>query len=200
MKTSVNSISFVITAIYTGTFASAVYQILAFDEKTISLGLRSGVDVPILLCASICMIMTLRFFFGNNNYVDEIFAKRQSALSRLYHFFVIVVESLILLGSSYLVRNPLEFITWISVLFAVEISWYVGCLSFFRHAISNGVGQLNRPLALNELANVVMASGALVARRTLYQNSDLAIYIVAILFAANTAVDLKVNLKSYMGA
>jgi hypothetical protein len=200
MSTSVNSISFVITAIYTGTFANSVYQLLQFNDKVADIQFRSDIDLPRLLCALICMVMTIRFFFGNNNYVDSIFATPQSATRRLYHFATIVGQSLILLGCSYLIRNPAKFDMWIAILFATEIAWYAGCLVFLRDAISDEIGRLLRPLAFNELANVLMALGAFLSTKVAFHDPNSATYGVAALFAMNRAIDLGVNLKAYMGA
>lgn len=199
MNTSVSSISFVITAIYTYTFGNSVYQIVGFNEKAQDIEMRAGTDSVIIICALICMIMALRFFFGNNNYVDEMFSKPSSAVSRLYHFAVVSGESLILLGSSFLVRNPHKFLLWIGILFIVEDVWYIGCLICFRGAVSGDDGTLNKPLLANELANLIMVLGAIAGYTVTSLSQQAIVYIVAALFVVNTAVDLKVNLKGYMG-
>jgi hypothetical protein len=84
VNTSATSFAFVITAIYTYTFGNAIYQLLEFNEKTITIDMRGGTHLGIVACALMCMCMALRFFFGNNNYVDELYAKQQSAAARLY--------------------------------------------------------------------------------------------------------------------
>lgn len=144
--------------------------------------------------------MALRFFFGNNYYVDQLYREPHKAGERLYHLFVIVLQSLILLGSSYLIRNPTVFFLWIAVLFIVEVLWYAGCAIFFRHAIEQKDGALNRSLANNEVANLAMACGA-VAAAGLWkaQSEEAAFFVAGLVFGVNTFVDAVVNLKNYMG-
>jgi hypothetical protein len=199
MNTSVSSISFVITAIYTGTFANALYQVLEFDEKAVHIQFRSEITTSALICVAICMIMALRFFFGNNNFIEGLFARKISSVRRLYHFSVTSIQSLILLGSSYLIRNTITFTKWLIVLFAFEVIWYVGCLLWDRAAISKPTGKLDMPLLKNEVANVMMAGGGCIALIAATGHPKVLISIVAILFGVNTVIDLRVNLKSYMG-
>jgi len=146
------------------------------------------------------MIMALRFFFGNNNYIAGIFSKPSSTISRLYHFTVISGQSLILLGSSFLIRNPHKFALWIAGLFLSEVLWYIGCMIFFKEAISNEAGQLDRLLRVNEAANLAMTLAAGIAGSIKPLSPGTAIYIVTAVFICNSVVDLRVNLKKYMGA
>lgn len=199
MTAATTSIGFVITAIYTGTFANAVYQVLEFNETAITIQLRTTVTVSVLLCSAMCMIMAMRFFFGNNNFIEDLFTKPRSVGERVYHFLITTIQSLILLGSSYLIRNPPEFIKWLVLLFAVEVAWYVGCLVFARTSVRGKDGRLNLPLLANEIANLSMATGATIVLLSLGKYPNVSAYVVSALFVANTAVDLKVNLRAYMG-
>jgi len=196
-RTSATSINFVITAIYTVTFANAIYQVIHVDNGN-AVEFRDGVSTTVLLCASMCMIMALRFFFGNNNFMDYVFSSSEGSLRRFYHFLVTVLQSLILLGSSYLVTNPYEFIRWLTVLFCVEIVWYGGCLLFSRSSISDEMG-LDRKLVKNELANGGVAVTSFLGLVTLESDPEALAWVVFAVFILNTAVDLKHNLSSYMG-
>lgn len=144
------------------------------------------------------MIMALRYFFGNNNFMDYVFSSSEGPLRRLYHFLVTVLQSLILLGSSYLVTNPYEFIRWLTVLFCVEIVWYGGCLLFSRSSISDDF-ELDRKLMQNELANAGVAVTAVLGLVTLDSDPETLVWVVFAVFTLNTVVDLKHNLSSYMG-
>lgn len=196
-RTAASSINFVITAIYTVTFANAIYQVVHVDNGT-AVEFRGEVSTTVLLCTSMCMIMALRFFFGNNNFMDYVFSSPEGPVRRFYHFFVTVLQSLILLGSSYLVTNPYEFIRWLTVLFCVEIVWYGGCLLFSRSSISEGV-RIDRRLMQNELANTGVALTGFLGVVTLQSNPEALTWVVFVVFILNTAVDLKNNLGSYMG-
>lgn len=199
MNTSINSVSFVITAIYTITFGNSVIQILEFNDVERIIALRQGTSLPIVLCSLICMTMTLRFFFGNNNYVDKIFSTPTPSIHRLYHFAIIAIQSLILLGSSYVIRNPVNFVIWICVLFVVELIWYLGCYLFIRGAISETDGKLNRLLALNEIANLGMVLGVVIPLFIFGLTNNYLIYLVTLIFIINSSIDIKVNLDNYMG-
>lgn len=199
MGSAVTSISFVITAIYTGTFANAVYQLVTFDEAAVQLRFRDSLTLGNYLCALICMVMALRFFFGNNNYIDDLFTAKRTAGVRLYHFSVIAIQSLVLLGSSYLIRNPQVFSTWLIILFAIEVGWYIGCWAFVPEAVQERSGAVNRELLKNEFANGGLVLGALLVNWNLWGSPDSIAIALALLFAINTTVDLHVNLRSYMG-
>jgi hypothetical protein len=199
VSTSVSSISFVITAIYTYTFANALLQILEFNAKAQNIQFRAGTNVETIVYALICMVMALRFFFGNNTYIDNIFSSPSSAVSRLYHFTVISLQSLILLGSSFLVVNPPKFALWIAALFFSELFWYLGCMLFLRKAILDDQGRLDKRLAKNEIANFVMAGAALAAFIITRVPQQALVYILAFVFVVNTIVDLQINMRKYMG-
>lgn len=196
-RTAASSINFVITAIYTVTFANAIYQVVHVENGA-AVEFRDGVSTTVLLCTGMCMIMALRFFFGNNNFIDYVFSSSEGPLRRFYHFLVTVLQGLILLGSSYLVTNPTEFIRWLTVLFCVEVVWYGGCLLFSRSSISDGIG-LDRKLMQNELANAGVAVTAFLGLVTLESNPEALAWVVFAVFIVNTAVDLRHNLSSYMG-
>jgi hypothetical protein len=118
---------------------------------------------------------------------------------RLYHFAVIAIQSLVLLGSSYLIRNPHRFVVWLIALFALEVLWYVGCRFFIRSAVSDESGNVNRMLLRNEYANLGLVVASTISLVTLPDHSDLLAIAVGLFFAVNTAIDLQVNLASYMG-
>lgn len=199
MNTSASSISFVITAIYTYTFANAVSRVMEFNDRSVTIGFRDDTSLVSFLCVFICLTMALRFFFGNNNYVDKLYREQHSAVERMYHLVVIVIQSLILLGSSYLIRNPALFFTWIAALFLVELIWYTVCALFLRHAIHGQDGKFDRQLAANEGVNLLMVIGA---GFTAWQWTTLqveAAFIAGAAFGINTVVDGWVNFTSYMG-
>lgn len=197
-SSAATSINFVVSAIHTATFGNAIYQVVAFDSGHATLGLRTGSGFATLSCAAMAMILALRFFFGNNNFLDEIFRGSSSAGLRLYHFAVTVTQSLVLLGCSYLVRNPPSLVLWLAILFFVALLWYVGCIVVAPASVFDASGEFQQPLARNEAANVVLALGALVAWSTLDQ-IVWQIVVVGSLFLLNTLVDLHSNLKRYMG-
>lgn len=199
MNTSASSISFVITAIYTYTFANAVFRVLEFNEALAEIQVRAGTTWSFSMCMAVCLTMALRFFFGNNNYVDRLYVQTIAPGKRLYHLTVIVVQSLILLGSSYLIRNPARFFAWVAALFAVEVLWYVLSALFVRDAVTKTDGTVDKPLAVNEAANLAMALGAFTAAGLWSSNPRTAITVAATAFALNTIIDFRVNFRAYMG-
>lgn len=199
MNTSSTSFSFVITAIYTYTFANVIMRVLRFDEVYSSIALQDGINGYVVVSAAMCMIMTLRFFFGNNNYVDELYAKTTSAKSRLFHLATIVVQSLVLLASSFLIRNQADFFGWLSLLFLVELLWYLISFAFTRPSVSSESRRLNSSLLWNEIANLMMFAAALGGACLAPNHPFAATLLVAVVFSANTLIDARVNLDSYMG-
>ena len=193
------SINFVITLIYTVTFGNAVYQIVEYQETPAVLRMRPDITAGALVCAGMCMIMALRFFFGNNRFMEDIFANPHPAGQRLYHFLVTSLQSLVLLGSSYLIRNPPRFIRWLVLLFSVEVLWYLGCLLFIKSAVRDKQGAIASHLFVNEMANIVMAGGASMFLLAQGLPPNWLSFLVGFIFLGNTAIDLWANLSSYMG-
>jgi hypothetical protein len=198
-QSAATSINFVITAVYTVTFANAIYQVAHIDKKYVVIGLRNGASTTSLLCAAMCMVMALRFFFGNNNFMEYVFSSPEGPLSRLYHFSVTAVQSLILLASSYLVTNPQEFLRWLAALFWLEVGWYFGCLALSRASITKPDQRLDRRLVVNEITNAGVGLVAIAALVTLNGHTAAMVWLVFAAFLLNTAVDMKHNLRGYMG-
>jgi hypothetical protein len=194
-----NSVNFLISAIYTVAFGNAVLQVISYDNTSISISISKGIDSSIIICASICVVLSLRFLFGNNNFMEHLFESKSGTLARLYHFLVTMGESVILLASAFLVKKPYIFIKWIAVLFAIEVAWYLGCLLFAKEATTNGDGRLDMGLLANEIANFVMAAGFAVALWSAAGNQQVMAWVACGLFVANTAVDFKNNMSKYMG-
>jgi hypothetical protein len=193
-----NSLAFVITAIYTFTFGNAGYRVLEFNESTIGIGFRQGITVENALYSLVCLTMALRFFFGNNSYVEHVFASPMGPRSRAYHVGIVILQSLVLMGSSHHVTSPVTFLTWMAILFSLEVLWYIGCVLFIRRAVQRN-GRLNMSLLAAEATNLALAAVATVAAVTSAERPATATFVFIIMFIVNTAVDLRVNFVAYMG-
>ena len=66
-KHSLTSSSFVINAMYTYTFGNTLF-LMSVKEGTQSFAYKFvEISPPRILCGIMMLIMTLRYFFGNNN-------------------------------------------------------------------------------------------------------------------------------------
>ena len=198
-ETTTSSISFVITAIYTFTFGNAVYRVFDVDEVSSIIVFRDHITWVHMVFMVVCITMSLRFFFGNNSYVAHLFSISLSPWKRLFHLSIIIIQSLILLGSSHLIPNQTEFCRWIFWLFSIELVWYITCLLFLREATRDQEGKLNVSLLVNECANLVMAIMAVIATSLWLEYPTLMAVAFTAIFVLNTMIDLKVNLPAYMG-
>jgi len=198
---SINSISFVINAAYTFTFANAIFLITTdnpsagFNVNTISFTLERS------LCGIICLIMTLRFFFGNNQYIADVMAdSTRTAWQKFYQFSFIAIQSIILLISSYSINDTIFFISSIAILFLVENLWYV--LTYFVDSvgIKNDDGTIDQKFFLAQLINAVYWVGSFIILHYCSSNPTLALILVFVLFIANTVWDAKKNMPYYMSA
>ena len=194
-----NSVNFLISAIYTVSFGSAMLQIVHYDSDLVTIGFYQNISSAVIVCAAICVVLSLRFLFGNNNFMEQLFDSPSGTIVRLYHFVVTVGESLILLGSSFLVKKPYIFVKWIAVLFAIEVAWYIGCLLFVREATKTDAGRLDRRLLANEMANLALAVGFGGLLWTTVGHQQVLTWVACGLFVANTAVDFTNNMSKYMG-
>ncbi len=79
-----SSLSFVITVIYTYTFGNAIYRVIEFDSATSTIQLVDGFTWVHGMEAVVCVTMALRFFFGNNSYIEHLFSSSIAPIYRLY--------------------------------------------------------------------------------------------------------------------
>lgn len=200
---SISSISFVISAAYTFTFANAVFFMIAIDP-TASFGAANiGYDYQRVICGIICMVMTLRFFFGNNQYIYEVMNSKRGAWKKFYQFSFIAIQSVILLVSSYFIRDTELFVWTMVLLFGVEVLWYLLTFLVDREGVwptSPEKENERIPFLVAELFNFGFFAGVLVLSWLTDDRSTFWLNWVFLLFAANTYHDLKKNMPYYMGS
>lgn len=197
---SISSISFVINACYSYTFANALrYMVLEDVAMGFSVS-NLGFDWSRLLCGSICLILTLRFFFGNNNFIVEIMTDQECGpWLRFYQFVCIVLQSIAILLSSFFVADPVYFVLVIGGLFVFEVVWYGLEFCIDRRVVWPDDRSERMAFFLAELTNFGFVAWILAGFWLFSSWGDLWLLYIFVGFILNTSYDLKVNMKSYMG-
>lgn len=197
---AMSSMTFVISAAYTVTFANSIYLMSVKDENVPFSISNMQFCVERALCGCFSLIMTLRYFFGNNQYLDGIMKDQQrSARARFYHFGFVAVQSVILVVSSYSIRNTWTFISCITLLFAIEVIWYLGALIVDVNGMWMCDRNVRNGFLLTEATNVGFVLGVMISRYCLSRRPNLCLAFIVLFFLWNSAIDLVCNLESYMG-
>ncbi len=195
-----SSISFVINAIYTFTFGNTALLLLTnpgasgFSLETIDITVTSAV------CGLIAMTITIRYFFGNNLFIADIFTDdSKGEYVRLFHFFTVAIQSVLLLFASYEVRNETRFFTFLAALFFLEFAWFSLCHLFDKRSVAEtGNFAPTRDWAYQGFGLLVVFLIAIFAS-TGSKIGTFEMLLVAGLFAVDTVFDMRSNLKGYMG-
>ncbi|MCW6509834.1 hypothetical protein [Lichenifustis flavocetrariae] len=196
MATSASSSSFVINAVYTYTFANTLFEVFAPDPDK-GIHLRPDADLAACLFAIICSVMTFRYFFGNNKFLEDMFKSDKEPGVKLFHFLTIILQSVVLLAISYLVRRKDEFVDWLACLFAIEVFWYVLCMIFDRDIVRTR-GRLDRKFFISEMSNASMLLVTVITLVPIPKHTGYDFTLMFMMFALNCAVDAWANMRNYM--
>lgn len=197
---SLGSISFVISAAYTFTFANAIFFMVAIDPNK-PFGIENiEFNLERLMCAVICMVMTLRYFFGNNQYIYDVMNSNKNPWVKFYHFLFIALQSVILLISSYFIPDTNIFIWTILILFGVELFWYLLTFIVDREGVWPNDQNKRIDFLIAETYNFVFFAGVIILTCVIDDSNLKLISLVFMLFLINTIYDLKKNMSSYMGS
>jgi len=191
--------TFIITVAYTGTFANTLYHMLISDlSKRFSLA-NIEFSLANLLCGAISLIMVMRFFFGNNQYLSEVMQdEERSPWVKFYQFFFIAMESVILLIGSFSIRNQRTFVYVITALFIFEVVWYFLTMLVDRKGVLPDDPKQRWGFFWAEMTNAGFVVGVVGLSLTMDQNGIGWLWGVFGLFLANTVYDVKKNMGSYM--
>ncbi len=196
---SSNSMSFVISMAYTFTFANAIFLITTddptgnFDPNNITFELERSI------CGAICLIMTLRFFFGNNQYISDVMDDdSRGAWQKFHQFFFIALQSVILLISSYAIPYTVKFVQLTTALFVIETVWYA--ITFFVDpcGVRSKDGSVDVDFLKAQIFNFWYWVSSLIFLSIDVGASLLSVF-VGIIFIINTAWDVRKNISYYMG-
>ena len=197
---STNSINFVISAAYTFTFANSLFFMLLADaEKPVSL---ENIDLTASKTAAglICLTMSLRFFFGNNNYIYAVMIDpSRGPWQKFYQFWFIALQSVILLFASYVINQPRVFVATIILLFVVETVWYIMTFVVDPEGVKNNEGDLDMPFLRAQVTNFLFWAFSVLLYCNLRESADALMLGVLMIFALNTAYDAWKNMPGYMG-
>lgn len=202
---SIASTSFVISAVYTFTFANSVFFGIAEDPTKSFSPTNVSFVFQHIVCGLMCIILTLRCFFGNNNYIYNVLKKDElNHWVKFYHFSFIAIQSVILLISSYYVQTPFQYAASLVLFFAFELLWYLLTFAVHRDGVWMADPIERREMAVAQFYNAVLAGGIIFVSWSLDVWSDQAVtgtwlFWVIVLFAANTAYDAYKNMPGYMG-
>ena len=201
MKSGViDSIVFVINAIYTFTFANSCFLLL----QDPSLGSFSLANVKLnfeaVTCGLILITLTSRYFFGNNIFINDVFGdQKKNALVRLFHFSTVALQGAILLLASFEVRHTENFLLMVSALFFLEFFWFTACHWLDADCVSQASKRENYLSWGFQLYGVIIALILIYVSNQGIAISSWHITLVFFLFTVETVVDFRENLSKYMG-
>ena len=197
---AISSMSFVITAAYTVTFANSIYLMCVKDQNVPFSISNTAFDIERVCCGIIAIVMTFRYFFGNNQYLDEVMndAKRGPWV-RFYHFSFIALESVVLVVSSYSIRETSTFVCSVTWLFVIEVVWYLLAVWVDRRGVLPEDASVRRSFLVAQSANVGFVIGVVGASILLSAGSRWWLMTIILLFAGNTTIDAIRNMRAYMG-
>jgi len=195
---SASSIGFVIGAIYTFTFVNAVYNAVRLDPDAGFALSNVTFDWVRLALGAMCLVTTLRFFFGNNIWVAQVLHSERSPWVKLYQLAFIGLESSLIAMASFEVSRPRSFLAVFGLVFLVESIWFALTHLVDRPSVAWGEFRDRRSFYIAQALNLAMwiavALGLLV-----FQRNQWLVAFVGMPFAVNTAYDLRVNLAQYLG-
>lgn len=197
---ALSSITFVITTIYTVTFANAIY-LMSVADRSEDFSLRNlEFDPSRIACGTVALVMTARFFFGNNQYVADVMVdSTRSPWVKFYQFFFVALQSIVLLVCSYSVPDPPYFVLGIAGLFALEVFWYFLTMVVDRKGVLPDDGLQRRALVRAEMTNLGFVIGVGLVSIWLEVGGAPWLGCVVALFAVNSAYDFHKNMATYMG-
>ena len=192
--------TFVITAAYTVTFANAIYLMTVNNPDATFALTNMSFALERVLCGIVALIMTLRFFFGNNQYLADIMGDPQRGpWVKFYHFFFIALQSVVLIICSYSIRDSKVFVYGIGGLFALEIAWYFLTMVVDKEGVLPADLVARRQFFIAQMTNLGFIIGIAVASCLMGAGSLTWLIVVFVLFLANTAYDVTKNIGAYMG-
>ena len=198
-KHALTSSSFVINAMYTYSFGNSLF-LMAVKEGTQSFSYKAVELSPMrVMCGMMMLIMTLRYFFGNNNFLTKVMDDpSKGPWVRLYHFCSILTESLLLFATSYLIPYPVKFVFWFTALMGVEVLWYFLTRAVDKTSVVLADPAAHRTFFIAEMTNaafvisVVLLSAVSCGRGAGWLGAVLALFLL------NSAYDAYINMPSYM--
>lgn len=196
---SLNSISFVISAVYTVTFANTVY-LMTVNDPSQSFSLNNMVWMTDrIICGIISLVMTLRFFFGNNQFISDIMLNTsKSPWLKFYHFCFIALQSMVLLICSYNVQDRVNFVYGIISLFGIELIWYILTFIVDKKSVWADKPEERIPFFYAQLSNLGFVIGVLLISTFFSHYNLIWLWVVFLLFLINTIIDLIKNMPTYM--
>lgn len=200
-KTDVtSSISFVINAIYTFTFGNTALIVLA-DPTSGNFSLESiALDVEAAVCGLVALTLTVRYFFGNNVFIAEVFTdSSKNEYARLFHFITVATQSVMLLVASFEVRDTEQFFLIVASLFVLEAIWFAVCHLVDKPSVADSGNVAPLSDWIFQLFGVSVAAIIVWFYVSSSSFAPWEVGVVAFLFACDTVEDLRENLKGYMG-
>ena len=196
---SLSSIAFVITAVYAVTFANSIY-LMTVSDPDIGLSLTNiEFEVERSICGVIALILTLRFFFGNNQYIADVMRDvTRTPWVRFYHFLFIAIQSIILLIASYSIADSSTFIYGITGLFGLEVLWYFLTMLVDRKGVLLDDPKECRAFFWAEMTNIGFVAGVALVSFFLPDTSIWWLLSTFMLFLLNSAYDARKNMATYM--
>jgi hypothetical protein len=169
-------------------------------ESSIALS-NIGFTLPKVGCGLICLTMSLRFFFGNNNYIYGVMTdNNRMPWQKFYQFSFIALQSIILLFSSYLIGQTRPFIQTIIALFMVETLWYGLTFLLDSKGVRNQKGNVDKEFFIAQLTNALFWLLSIILYWYESEREKVLVLGVLFLFSLNTAYDAWKNMPQYMGA
>lgn len=195
-----DSIGFVISACYTYTFANSIFfMITSPGSESFSLD-NIEFSWARTICGVMCLVMAMRFFFGNNQYISDVMNDaHKSPWRKFYQFAFIALQSAVLLISSYFIPNTEAFIAVIAGLFFIEILWYALSILVDPSSVLLENEQDRRAFLIAEMVNGGFLVGVCVVWWLVPAPVETKLLLVFVMFAINTVHDAMKNMPNYMG-
>lgn len=196
---SSGSITFVISAVYTVTFANSVYLMTVNDSSAPFALTNMKFTIDKTLCGIISLIMTLRFFFGNNQYIHDVMEdKSKSPWIKFYHFIFIAIQSVVLLVCSYSINDYVAFIYGTCGLFAIEVFWYFLTMLVDRKGVLPDDKQACLSFFYAEMTNLLFVVSVLIVSLFVEKSTGTWLWLAFVAFLINTIIDARKNISTYM--
>jgi hypothetical protein len=200
-ENSISSINFVISAAYTFTFANSFFFMLLVDPSKEITPANVELTFVKIGCGIICLIMSLRFFFGNNAYIDGVMRDSdRGAWQKFYQFVFIALQSVILLICSYVIGQPRVFVHAIAILFVIETIWYVLTFIVDPAGVRTSDGAIDTAFFQAQVTNFLFWVSTFLFSWFLSGHDKALVAAVLVTFLLNTAYDAWKNMPQYMGA
>jgi hypothetical protein len=196
---SLTSISFVITATYTVTFGNTIYLMTVSDGSAPFSLNNMQWSTEKVICGTIALIMTLRFFFGNNQYIADVMLDQQrTPWVKFYQFFFIAIQSVVLLLCSYTIPQSTLFVNGITALFSIEVCWYLLTMIIDKKGVLPDDPRERWAFFYAELWNLAFVASVLISNLIFEEKDVWWLCVIFLSFLINSAIDAKKNMKAYM--